>query len=230
MNEIKNILTFIIVFCSVQIYAQDKNTIETEYKRIVTERAAKIVKNLNISDTSKAIIVRDIIANQYKKLNDFYEVRNGNLKAIAKDNSKFKTDSLSKIYISDSENLLTQIHKEYLKNLRKELSKGQVEGVKNGMTYSVFPNTFRAYQEMMPDLTKKQKKQIYNYLYEAREHAMDAESSEKKHAWFGKYKGRINNYLSKEGIDMKEVSLAWEKRIREAEQAKKNVPKSSVSN
>jgi len=49
---------------------------------------------------------------------------------------------------------------------------------------------------------------------------MDAESSDKKHAWFGKYKGRINNYLSNEGINMKEVSLAWEKKIRE--EAKKN--------
>lgn len=230
MNEIKKILTLIFVLWSLQIYAQDKNKSETDYKRIVTERAEKIVKNLNISDTSKAIIVRDIIANQYQVLNDFYEVKNANLKAIAKDKSKSKADLLAKIYTSDSENQLTQIHKDYLKSLRKELSKKQVEGVKNGMTYGVFPNTFRAYQEMMPDLTKKQKKQIYNYLYEAREHAMDAESSEKKHAWFGKYKGRINNYLSKEGIDMKEVSLTWEKRIREAEQAKKNLPKSSVNN
>ena len=89
------------------------------------------------------------------------------------------------------------------------------------MTYNVFPNTYRAYQEMIPTLTKAQKKQIYAYLYEAREHAMDAESSDKKHAWFGKYKGKINNYISKEGIDMKEMSLAWEKKIREREEAKK---------
>ncbi len=33
-------------------------------------------------------------------------------------------------------------------------------------------------------------------LWEAREHAIDGGSSEEKHAWFGKYKGRIiNNYL-----------------------------------
>ncbi|MEA5460381.1 DUF3826 domain-containing protein [Arcicella sp. LKC2W] len=230
MNEIKKILTFIIAFCCLQIHAQDKSKNESSYQKVVTERAAKIVKSLNISDTLKAIIVRDIIANQYKKLNDFHEVRKANLKTIVKDNPKSKADSLSKIYTSDSENQLNQIHKDYLKSLRHELSKEQIEGVKNGMTYSVFPNTFRAYQEMMPDLSKKQKKQLYNYLYEAREHAMDAESSDKKHAWFGKYKGRINNYLSKEGIDMKVVSLAWEKKIREREEAKKNATKSSVSN
>jgi len=34
---------------------------------------------------------------------------------------------------------------------------------------------------------------------------MDGGSSEEKHAEFGKYKGRINNYLSKAGYDMKQA-------------------------
>ena len=34
---------------------------------------------------------------------------------------------------------------------------------------------------------------------------MDAGSSEEKHAMFGKYKGRINNYLSAAGYDMKQA-------------------------
>ncbi|PWK27576.1 uncharacterized protein DUF3826 [Arcicella aurantiaca] len=220
MNKITKILAFLMICNCVQIKAQDKSKNDVSYEKVVTERAAKIVKNLSIPDSSKAIIIRDIIANQYKTLNDFHEVRKLNLKTIAKDNSKTIADSLSKIATAQSEIQLSQIHKAFLKQLSKKLSKEQVEGVKNGMTYGVFPNTFRAYQEMMPDLTKKQKKQIYNYLFEAREHAMDAESSDKKHAWFGKYKGRINNYLSNEGINMKEVSLAWEKKIRE--EAKKN--------
>jgi hypothetical protein len=32
--------------------------------------------------------------------------------------------------------------------------------------------------------------------------ALDASSSNKKHEAFGKYKGRINNYLSKRGYDL----------------------------
>jgi len=51
-----------------------------------------------------------------------------------------------------------------------------------------------------------------------REIAIDAETSEKKHWWFGKYKGRINNYLSAEGFDMKKESEAWQKRIKLASQ------------
>ena len=65
---------------------------------------------------------------------------------------------------------------------------------------------------MLPNLTAEQKSQINTYLTEAREFAMDAESSEKKHAWFGKYKGKINNYLSAAGIDMKKAGQEWEGR------------------
>ena len=43
------------------------------------------------------------------------------------------------------------------------------------------------------------------WLTEAREHAMDASTSDEKHGWFGKYKGRINNFLAQAGIDMKQA-------------------------
>jgi hypothetical protein len=73
------------------------------------------------------------------------------------------------------------------------------------MTYGVLPLTFRVYQEMLPNLTAEQKTQIHAWLVEAREHAMDGFTSEEKHAWFGKYKGRINNYLAAAGYDMKQA-------------------------
>ena len=88
------------------------------------------------------------------------------------------------------------------------------------MTYRVFPITYAAYQDMLPNLTTEQKEKIYNWLKEARELAMDAESSDKKHAVFGKYKGRINNYLSAEGYDVKKEGEAWAKRVQAAKEAK----------
>jgi len=54
------------------------------------------------------------------------------------------------------------------------------------------------------------------WLAEAREHAMDAQSSNKKHEWFGKYKGRINNYLSKQGYDSQKERQGWEDRTKKA--------------
>jgi Spy/CpxP family protein refolding chaperone len=81
--------------------------------------------------------------------------------------------------------------------------------------------TYTAYQDMLLNLTEEQKKQILAWLTEAREKAMDAESADKKHAVFGKYKGRINNYLSAAGIDMKKEEAAWQQRIKERKAAAK---------
>ena len=89
------------------------------------------------------------------------------------------------------------------------------------MTYNVMPNTYAAFQDMLPNLTATQKKYIFDALVEAREHAMDAGTSKEKHAWFGKYKGRINNYLAKEGYDLNKESTEWHKRLEEREKNKK---------
>ena len=39
---------------------------------------------------------------------------------------------------------------------------------------------------------------------------------QEKHGWFGKYKGRINNYLSKAGYDMKKAERDMFARKKEA--------------
>jgi hypothetical protein len=52
------------------------------------------------------------------------------------------------------------------------------------------------------------------WLVEAREFAMDAENSNKKHAAFGKYKGRINNYLAKRGYNLTKEREEWAKRVK----------------
>jgi hypothetical protein len=79
-----------------------------------------------------------------------------------------------------------------------------VDQVKDGMTYGVAPNTYKVYLKMYPAMTDEQKKSVLSMLLEARELAMDAGSSDAKHAVFGKYKGRINNYLSKQGFNARE--------------------------
>jgi hypothetical protein len=51
------------------------------------------------------------------------------------------------------------------------------------------------------------------WLVEAREVALTAGSAEEKHRVFGKYKGRINNFLSAAGYDLKAAERAmWERR------------------
>jgi hypothetical protein len=80
-----------------------------------------------------------------------------------------------------------------------------VDGVKDGMTYGVAKGTYDVYMKMCPDLTDDQRRRIKAWLLEARELAMDKGSAKAKHAVFGKYKGKINNYLSAAGYDLKEA-------------------------
>ena len=89
------------------------------------------------------------------------------------------------------------------------------------MTYGKVKFTYDGYINMILTLTDTQKKQIWDWLIEAREKAMDAESSGKKTAIFGKYKGRIANYLSKEGYDLKKEGEEWQKRLKAQESEKK---------
>ena len=66
---------------------------------------------------------------------------------------------------------------------------------------------------MIPSLKPEEKAQILAWLKEAREFAMDAGTSKDKHAWFGKYKGRINNWLAKRGYNLTKEREEWAKRI-----------------
>lgn len=202
---------------------QDVAAKEAAYTKVITERADKIVQKLDIKKEKKALKVRDLIANQYRNLNNIHEQKKNSILSLKVNTSLSKEQIATETQSIEqkAESAQNTLHASYIKALSKELSETQVEGVKNGMTYNVLPNTYKAYQEMMPELTKEQKQQILDYLTEAREHAMDAESSEKKHAWFGKYKGKINNYLSAQGIDMKKAGQEWEKRIKAAKEENK---------
>jgi len=199
------------------------NTKDAEYRQVVTQRADKIVKNLGVSDSVTYKKVREAIADQYVNLNVVHDGRNAEVKKVKElyKNDKEKADAEVKKLEANADKKLAKLHKKYIAQLGKHLNAEQIEGVKNGMTYGVLPITYKGYQEMLPNLTEEQKKQILAWLTEAREYAMDAESSDKKHAWFGKYKGRINNYLSKAGIDMNKEGKAWQERIKAAKAQEK---------
>ncbi|UOG75955.1 DUF3826 domain-containing protein [Hymenobacter tibetensis] len=198
---------------------QPTETKEAAYTRTITERAAKIVATLGELDAKTSVQVRDVIANQYRQLNDIHEKQKTELSALKSKPQDEATKAEAAKVDAATTAALDKLHAQYLKKLGRHLTATQIEKVKDGMTYSVAPNTMRAYNEMLPNLTEAQKAQMLAWLVEAREHAMDASTSEKKHAWFGKYKGKINNYLSAAGIDMNQAGKDWQAR-RAAEAGK----------
>lgn len=199
--------------------AQEKTESEkVAYVKMISQRADKIAAVLNIDDSARQQKVSNIIRDQYSDLNDIYAERDEQLKVIKAANAgdKVALEAAKTKQVAKTDAKLAKLHKKYISRLSSQLTAEQVDQVKNGMTYSVLPITYKAYQEQILTLNDEQKKQILTWLTEAREHAMDAESSDKKHAWFGKYKGRINNYLSAAGYDLKKEGQDWEKRRKAA--------------
>jgi hypothetical protein len=188
------------------------------YTRTITTRSEKIVRTLAIDDSAKAKKVIVIITNQYRNLNSVYAKRDEQIKSIKQSGiSKDEVNKKIKKLEASVDKKIARLHATFLSKLSSELSDNQVTKVKDGMTYNVLQVTYTAYVDMIPDLTGEQKNQIMSWLVEAREHAIDGESSEKKHWWFNKYKGRINNYLSAQGYDINKERKAWEQRIKQRE-------------
>ena len=217
------VIVFFSAGCMSAQQPSQKETKEAEYIRTINSRAQKITATLSIKDSSVFYRVQTIIANQYRALNDLHTSRDEQIKSIkASGEAKEEIDTKVKKVEDGTANKVTLLHQDYIGQLSTQLSQDQIEKVKDGMTYNVVNITYSGYLDMLPNLTKEQKAQIMTWLIEAREHAMDAESSEKKHGWFGKYKGRINNYLSAAGYDLKKEGEAWQQRIKEKEQKKDN--------
>ncbi|MFC0318427.1 MULTISPECIES: DUF3826 domain-containing protein [Olivibacter] len=215
--RICSVIMLFLVILLPKLYAFEQD----DYTQVITKRAQKIVDKLNLKD-AKRLAVRTIIVRQYRDLNTIHtelEQKEQSYKAsLAKEDAKLQSEKAYEI----AQAKLAKLHGKYLKRLGKELNEEQIEQVKNEMTYNVLPITYKGYLDMLPSLTETQKAQILSYLTEAREKAMDAGSSEAKHAWFGKYKGKINNYLSKEGVETKIARQVWEKKLKEKQQSQRN--------
>lgn len=186
---------------------------DTAYVRVILDRAAKNISALALTGEVQDAVCT-IVANRYFELNDIYAERDtlvarakreltGDEKNRAIDAAKAQCDS--KLYRS---------HFAFPANLGRYLDAAQIEQVKDGITMGVVKVTYDATLDMIPTLTDAEKQQILLWLQEARELALDAESSKKKHEVFGKYKGRINNYLSARGYDLVKEREAWYERIK----------------
>ncbi len=191
----------------------DTNDRDSVYVTTILSRSQKIVDKLGIKDKSVAGNVLKIIANRYFKLNDIHEDCAKKTK-YAKDSLTGKEKQLALDAAQNERDAqLYKHHFEFTADLSMFINDKQIEAVKDGLTYGVVKVTYDATLEMIPSLTVEEKTQILAWLKEAREFSMDAENSNKKHEWFGKYKGRINNYLAKRGYDLVKEREGWYKRI-----------------
>lgn len=186
---------------------------DKDYVNTILERSKKVTDALNITGTEKGTQVLNIVANRYFELNDIYEERDSLKKAASSLTGDAKKQAQA-FAESQKDSKLYRSHFAFDANLSLFLDEAGIETVKDVMTYNVVKVTYDAQCDMIPTLKKEEKVQILAWLKEAREFAIDAESSRKKHEAFGKYKGRINNYLSKRGYDLTKEREEWAKRVK----------------
>lgn len=213
--------TFLTIFVTlITLSATNAQTIklnsdgrDKDYVNTILERSKKVTNALNITGTEKGTQVLNIVANRYFELNDIYEERDSLKKAASSltGDSKKQAQAFAE---SQKDSKLYRSHFAFDANLSLFLDEAGIETVKDVMTYNVVKVTYDAQCDMIPTLKEEEKAQILAWLKEAREFAIDAESSRKKHEAFGKYKGRINNYLSKRGYDLTKEREEWAKRVK----------------
>lgn len=193
MKQIFSAALAVTVVITTSVIAQTNlfQNAEVAYTQAINGRADNILKALSLTDTNQLAKVHDAIVAQYRNLRDWDAGNDAKLKS--KD-----TNVVAQVLA-----LRQKLHDEFIAKLSENLTPQQVDEVKDGMTYNVVHVTYNAYCSQYPDLTNAEKAQIMAWLIEARESAMDQGTSNAKHAVFGKFKGRINNYLSKQGYDLK---------------------------
>lgn len=187
---------------------------DPKYVESIVGRSRKIVDKLDLNNEDKAKEVTNIIANRYFKLNDIYEARDAKVKTAKESLTGDAKNAAIKAARDEADASLYRCHFEFPADLSLFLTPEQIDAVKDGMTYGVVKVTYDSHLDMIPTLKDEEKAQIMAWLIEAREIAMDAENSNKKHEAFGKYKGRINNYLAARGYDLKAEREAWYERIK----------------
>ena len=213
--------TFLTIFVTLitlsatnaQTFKLNSDGRDQDYVNTILGRAKKVTDALNISGTDKGTQVMNIVANRYFELNDIYEERDSLKEAESKLTGDAKKQAQA-FAEAQKDSKLYRSHFAFDANLSLLLDAAGIETVKDVMTYNVVKVTYDAQCDMIPTLKEEEKAQILAWLKEAREFAIDAESSKKKHEAFGKYKGRINNYLSKRGYDLTKEREEWAKRVK----------------
>lgn len=186
---------------------------DAKYVETIMQRSTKVTDALKITGTARGKEVLNIVANRYFKLNDIYTERDS-IKAVAKTLTGNEKKQKMEYAEMLKDQKLYKSHFGFIADLSVYLSEKEVETVKDVLTYNVVDVTYKAQCDMIPSLKLEEKVQILAWLKEAREYAMDAESSKKKHEAFGKYKGRINNWLSKRGYNLTKEREEWAKRVK----------------
>ena len=183
------------------------NELDAVYTEAITRRTAAIVGQLELNDAAKSNKLHGIIMAQYRALRARDEALDQMFKALSEDAPGAATNRDAILPI-----ISKPLHDQFLARLSAELTPKQVETVKDRMTYHKVEVTYKAYGEILPNLTSDDKAMILAALRQAREEAIDGGSADEKTAIFQKHKNQVNARLSTKGFDVAKATKEWEAR------------------
>ena len=147
-HHYKNNLTmrkYILFFGGLVLLAQTLSAqledLDPVYLNTLKDRTAKIVDALDITDSSKWYRVQEIIVVQYYELSKIDDSRDAKLEKAKNLEGEEKEQAKKEIQM-ETDASLYKLHAEYLAKLMSELTLGQVDKVKDGMTYGVLERTY----------------------------------------------------------------------------------------
>lgn len=175
---------------------------ELFYTQVIEGRVETIMKALGLKDDAKAARVHDAIILQYRSL----KLRDAAIAAKLKESG----DAAGSTRPAITRSMSKPLHDWFVSVLALELTPGQVDMVKDHMTYNKVKVTFTAYCDIVPNLTDKDKAKIMELLQAAREEAMDGGSATEKSDVFQKFKDQINEHLNANGHDVAKAYKDWE--------------------
>ncbi len=180
---------------------------EAMYKNVLEERTLKIMTALAMTNAVKSNRVHDAIVAHYRALRARDEAIDAELGTLPAGSQEWQAQ-----WIAMFPRMSQPLHEQFIANLSRDLTPGQIEVVKDQMTYGKVAFTFNAYCSILPNLADAEKAKVLELLKQAREVAMDGGSSGQKTAIFQEYKDQINAYLNSHGYDVAAATKEWNAR------------------
>ena len=201
----------IVLFFSATVLAADikLNTRNLPASEVTEARqkTAKVMDKLSLTNDSIRENIQIVITNRYLELREIhrnYDARNKKIEAIGLPKEK-EAEELERSYYQYNSDLYRSRFG-YVAWLSFYLNDQQVETVKDAMTHNLFHVRYDDFLDLLPNLTESDKNRVHHWLVEAREFSMDFETPRKMRQMFTKYRGRINNYLSSRGYDLRKAT------------------------
>ncbi len=198
------------------------------------ERAAKVLKDLKLTDGAKEEKVRTILVTHFDALQAWHETHDAEINPLwtkwAAARSAEKKDEAAAAKVGEQIDAVyadfKPEHDVFLTNLGKELTPAQIEAVKNSLTRSPgLERTYNAYLEMVPQFTDKDKAFIREKLTIAREQAMDTTADKEIVNLFKRQKVLCEAYIDAQGYDYRKSYEAFAAKGKAKEAAAKSEKK-----